>query len=256
MADRAGEILLGFSVSGATTETALLFGELYRRAGLWRFRAIGQGYDSGLGGLATDFGIDVDDTPAEAPEPEAALASDGPIPPARAGAVPRHGPPTAPTTPARRPRTAKKKVVLPKIAAKPALAENENWHHARLFPASSLKNDREREMRATSVLLAVMAHVPEFGRRLTAPFGSPAGRLETFTEVVLPHGDTPRRPDGVIRVERAGKLWTALLETKTNGNRLNADQVQDYDCSIWTLRRRCEPLSGGCVRVCGCSRSW
>ncbi|GAA3030333.1 hypothetical protein GCM10020229_47200 [Kitasatospora albolonga] len=60
--------------------------------------------------------------------------------------------------------------------------------------------------------------MPEFGRRLTAAFGAPSGRMETFTEVQLPHGETPKRPDGVIRVERAGKLWTALVECKTNGN--------------------------------------
>ncbi|MEU3741208.1 hypothetical protein AB0E78_29635 [Streptomyces sp. NPDC032198] len=52
--------------------------------------------------------------------------------------------------------------------------------------------------------------------------------METFTEVALPNADRPRRPDGVIRVERAGKLWTALVETKTNGNPLRPEQVQDY----------------------------
>lgn len=112
--------------------------------------------------------------------------------------------------------------------AKKSLAENESWRTARLFPVPSLKNDREREVRATSVLLSVMAQVPELGRRLTAGFGAPAGRMQTFTEVPLPHGDTPKRPDGVIRVERAGKLWTALVETKTNGNPLKAEQVQQY----------------------------
>ncbi|MYX41784.1 TerD family protein, partial [Streptomyces sp. SID89] len=129
--------------------------------------------------------------------------------------------------PPARPRTAKKKVTLPKVVKK-TLAENDSWRAARLFPVSSLKSDRDREMRATSVLLSVMAQVPEFGRRLTAAFGAPAGRMETFTEVTLPHGDTPRRPDGVIRVERAGKLWTALVETKTNGNALKSEQVQAY----------------------------
>lgn len=98
-----------------------------------------------------------------------------------------------PTKAAARPRTAKKKVTLPK-AVKRTLAENESWRDARLFPASALKSDRERETRATSVLLSVMAQVPEFGRRLTAAFGAPAGRMETFTEVTLPHGDTPVAP--------------------------------------------------------------
>ena len=36
----------------ASTETAMVFGELYRRAGEWKFRAVGQGYASGLRGIA------------------------------------------------------------------------------------------------------------------------------------------------------------------------------------------------------------
>ncbi|MZD55582.1 VWA domain-containing protein [Streptomyces sp. SID5606] len=47
----------------AGTETALVGGELYRRQGKWKFRAVGQGYATGLAGLATDFGITVDDAP-------------------------------------------------------------------------------------------------------------------------------------------------------------------------------------------------
>ena len=43
----------------ASTETAMVFGELYRRAGEWKFRAIGQGYASGLGGIARDYGVRV-----------------------------------------------------------------------------------------------------------------------------------------------------------------------------------------------------
>jgi stress response protein SCP2 len=48
--------------------TALICGELYRRGESWRFRAVGQGYASGLAGLATEFGITVDDPgePADA----------------------------------------------------------------------------------------------------------------------------------------------------------------------------------------------
>lgn len=40
-------------------ETAMVFGELYRRGKQWKFRAIGQGYESGLRGVATDFGVDI-----------------------------------------------------------------------------------------------------------------------------------------------------------------------------------------------------
>ncbi|MFI9275130.1 TerD family protein [Kitasatospora sp. NPDC052896] len=43
----------------ASTETAMVFGELYRNAGEWKFRAIGQGYASGLRGIAQDFGVNV-----------------------------------------------------------------------------------------------------------------------------------------------------------------------------------------------------
>ncbi|MFD5932235.1 VWA domain-containing protein [Streptomyces sp. NPDC060333] len=66
----------------ADTETAYVSGELYRRAGAWKFRAVGQGYASGLAGLATDYGITVDD----APTPVAAQAPAAPstAPPAPA----------------------------------------------------------------------------------------------------------------------------------------------------------------------------
>ena len=43
----------------ASSETAMLFGELYRREGEWKFRAVGQGYASGLRGIALDFGVNV-----------------------------------------------------------------------------------------------------------------------------------------------------------------------------------------------------
>ncbi|MGW4162914.1 TerD family protein [Streptomyces sp. NPDC004788] len=264
VSDRAGEELLGFSITDATVETAFIFGELYRRGEEWKFRAVGQGYETGLAGLATDFGIDIVEDEAgteddggegkEAGEADAGSAAgsgaDGGAGGHAAAAIPSaHGialPAQATTSPdvpdatgpsaessgtaatrRRGPRTAKKKVTLPRTARK-SLAENDSWRPARLFPVPSYKSDREREVRATSVLLSVMAEVPEFGRRLTAAFGAPAGRMQTFTEVSLPHGDTPKRPDGVIRVERAGKLWTALVETKTNGNPLKAEQVQNY----------------------------
>lgn len=62
-----------YAVDGATTETAFLLGELYRRGGAWRFRAIGQGYASGLAGFASDFGVSIDAEPAAAaPAPAAA----------------------------------------------------------------------------------------------------------------------------------------------------------------------------------------
>ncbi|MGI8679425.1 MAG: TerD family protein [Jatrophihabitans sp.] len=43
----------------ASNETAMLFGELYRNGAEWKFRAVGQGYSSGLAGIARDFGVNV-----------------------------------------------------------------------------------------------------------------------------------------------------------------------------------------------------
>ena len=238
LADGSGESLLRFSIDDPGEVSALLFGEFYRRGGDWKFRAIGQGYESGLAGVATDFGVDIDDDAGEESAPDTEVEAEVLTPeavsviPAQPSSpavesVPQAGGVAEATPRPARPRTAKKKVTLPKVAKK-SLAENDSWRGARLFPASALKSDHERETRATSVLLSVMAQVPEFGRRLTAAFGAPVGRMETFTEVTLPNGESPRRPDGVIRVERAGKLWTALVETKTNGNPLKPDQVQAY----------------------------
>lgn len=59
--------LVRYDIGDASTETALVFVELYLRGGQWKVRAVGQGYDTGLRGLATDFGVTVDDDPAPAP---------------------------------------------------------------------------------------------------------------------------------------------------------------------------------------------
>ena len=43
----------------ASTETAMIFGEVYRYNNEWKFRAVGQGYASGLRGIALDYGVNV-----------------------------------------------------------------------------------------------------------------------------------------------------------------------------------------------------
>ncbi len=55
-----------FELTGLTTEQALVCAEVYRRGDAWKVRAVGQGYDNGLAGIATEFGVDVDDEPAAA----------------------------------------------------------------------------------------------------------------------------------------------------------------------------------------------
>ena len=78
----AGTELVEFPMT-ATDETAFVTGELYRRAGQWKFRAVGQGYARGLAGLATDFGISVEDEQPPAPIQQSAPqpADPGFVPP-------------------------------------------------------------------------------------------------------------------------------------------------------------------------------
>ncbi|MES4901587.1 MULTISPECIES: TerD family protein [unclassified Streptomyces] len=80
------EPLAEFVVAPETgQETALLCGELYRRGGSWKFRALGQGYESGLVGLATEYGISVDDGEGDG-EAGAADSGEGPAADAAPGA--------------------------------------------------------------------------------------------------------------------------------------------------------------------------
>ena len=43
----------------ASVETSMIFGEVYRHGGEWKFRAVGQGYASGLRGIALDYGVNL-----------------------------------------------------------------------------------------------------------------------------------------------------------------------------------------------------
>ncbi|MFD0313261.1 TerD family protein [Streptomyces flavalbus] len=114
--DGQGASVARFDSTGATVETAFVLGEFYRRQGAWKFRAVGQGYSSGLEGLATDFGITVDEpqqpqqpphvtaTPAAAPVPPVAPSPamtpptmpPPPVPPATPTITPPVGSPTPP----------------------------------------------------------------------------------------------------------------------------------------------------------------
>lgn len=52
-----GSPVASYPISGLSTETGLIFGELYRRQGAWKFRAVGQGYAGGLASMCAQFGI-------------------------------------------------------------------------------------------------------------------------------------------------------------------------------------------------------
>nr|WP_106516359.1 TerD family protein [Streptomyces himastatinicus] len=91
-----GAEIARFDSEDASVETAFVLGELYRRQGGWKFRAVGQGYGSGLAGLATDYGISVDE-PQQAPAPASVAAP--PVAPPAPPAAPPAAPPVAPPAP-------------------------------------------------------------------------------------------------------------------------------------------------------------
>ncbi|WP_416520214.1 TerD family protein [Streptomyces achromogenes] len=130
----SGQVVARFDSPGATVETAFVLGEFYRRQGGWKFRAVGQGYDSGLEGLATDFGITVDE-----PQHAAAPAAPAPLaPPPTVAPAPPPRPTTAPAAPPAAQPVRLSKVTLTKAAPSVSLAKqggtsgamrvNLNWH--------------------------------------------------------------------------------------------------------------------------------
>ncbi|MGN9792945.1 TerD family protein [Streptomyces sp. OZ13] len=97
-----GSALATFTPPQLGAETALVVVEIYLRGGVWKARAVGQGYANGLAGIATDFGVSVDEEPAAAPAaPQATAPPVTAAPPAdpRVAATPPPpaAPPAAPT---------------------------------------------------------------------------------------------------------------------------------------------------------------
>ncbi|MEU1215790.1 TerD family protein [Streptomyces sp. NPDC005791] len=89
-----GSALATFTPPQLGGETALVVIEIYRRNGAWKARAVGQGYANGLAGIATDFGVSVEE-PAAAPAPVAP-----PVAPTAAPVDPRIAPPVPAAPPA------------------------------------------------------------------------------------------------------------------------------------------------------------
>lgn len=236
------EELLVFGVADLSSETALLFGEFYRRDGEWRVRAIGQGYAGGLAMLVSEFGVDVeqtDEVEQESDKPsEFESKHDGPI----VNPSTDRDPPNDSTgtdvnleelqaNPTAR-VSVKRSVRAPRLPADwdrtvPTDTETD-WQPARLFPVAGIGGAEEQERRATSALLAVMSLVKEFGRSIASRFGAPAGMVETFIEVPFGLDDQAYRPDGVIRVTRGQRTWSALVEVKTSDAKLAVNQVDNY----------------------------
>jgi stress response protein SCP2 len=231
--------LLVFNIDDATTESALVFGELYRRDEDWKIRAVGRGYQEGLPALVTEHGVDVSE---EGEEPAVDETPDG-APAAAEDAVAAPAPPmpaevdddtctASPATPAKRSVSVRRPTRAPRLPADwnasiPA-DDGNDWQAARLFPVAGIGSGEEQERRATSALLAVMSMVREFGAALTGRCGAPRGTITTYIEVPFGQDEEAYRPDGVIQVRRGAREWTALVEVKTSTGRLNVEQIEKY----------------------------
>jgi tellurite resistance protein TerA len=146
----ANTVVARYDATGATVETAFVLGEFYRRQGAWKFRAVGQGYDSGLAGLATDYGITVDEpqqaAPA-APTPPPAVPATVPLPVHTTPPLPPVPPTAPPTAPVRL-----TKVTLTKAAPSVSLTKqggtsgalrvNLNWQVHQQFSGWGSKRGR------------------------------------------------------------------------------------------------------------------
>jgi hypothetical protein len=117
----------------------------------------------------------------------------------------------------------------PKPEPKVVLKPEDGWRPARLIPTTGIGGQDEQEERATSSLLAVMRAVPQFGRAILTHAGAPVGRISTFTEIrFLDENEKLSIPDGAVVVEWGKKRWVCLLEVKTGGADLRAEQVGRY----------------------------
>ncbi len=104
----------------------------------------------------------------------------------------------------------------------------ESWHQARLIPTSGISGAPEQERRATSALLAVLSIVPDYSKALLSPIGAIGGSVSTYIEVPFDLDGSRLFPDGLIRVKRGTREWTALVEVKTGKNGLETAQLENY----------------------------
>ncbi|KPL33850.1 stress-induced protein [Streptomyces anulatus] len=98
-----GSALATFTPPQLGAETALVVIEIYLRNGAWKARAVGQGYANGLAGIATDFGVSVEEpaAPVAPPAPVApAPVAAAPVAPVAAPVDPRIAPPAPAAPPA------------------------------------------------------------------------------------------------------------------------------------------------------------
>ncbi|MFC9806156.1 TerD family protein [Streptomyces griseoaurantiacus] len=239
---RSGEEVARFDAV-ASVETAFVLGEFYRRQGAWKFRAVGQGYDSGLEGLATDFGITVDEPQrpaAPAPAPPAPTAPPAPAsrvdwpaapvtaPPPTGAPVPLPPPvgatPAAPPPPPAPPAPAPvrlSKVTLTKEAPSVSLAKqggtsgsmrvNLNWEVRKQFSGWGSKRGR------------AVAHHRDLDLDLCALFELSDGRKGVVQALGNAFGALDRPPYILLD----GDDRTGAVESGENLT-INLDRRQDF----------------------------
>jgi stress response protein SCP2 len=78
--DPLEQVVAEHALTALTSETAVQVLEIYRREQTWKLRAVGQGYDDGLAGLARDFGVHVEDPVPSPPAPRGIDWTNPPVP--------------------------------------------------------------------------------------------------------------------------------------------------------------------------------
>lgn len=100
---------------------------------------------------------------------------------------------------------------------------------ARLIPVLAETN---KENRATSIFLACLMAVDDFGASLLGTIGQRVGtrsKVQCFTEVVLEKAPNKKdRPDGLIILDVGKRRWTALVEAKIGLSELDSEQIERY----------------------------
>ncbi|MCX4746205.1 TerD family protein [Kitasatospora sp. NBC_01287] len=94
-----GQVIAEFTPPRLSRETALVVVEVYRRGAEWKVRAVGQGYANGLAGIATDFGVSIEEPGPAAVPPMPGYAPTLPLMPSAPAAPPVPAAPPAPAAP-------------------------------------------------------------------------------------------------------------------------------------------------------------
>lgn len=209
-----------FDNPGAGTETAFVLGEFYRRQGAWKFRAVGQGYSSGLEGLATDYGITVDEPQRTAPTAAPTPPAYTPPPTTRAAVPPPPAaPPAAPPAPVRL-----TKVTLTKAAPSVSLAKqggtsgalhvNLNWEVRKQFSGWSSKFGRPAALHSDLDLdLCALFELTDGSKGVVQALGNTFGALHQPPYI---HLDGDDRTGAVA----AGENLTVNLDHKNAFRRI------------------------------------